>query len=70
MQEFLKLKPLGYDSISPSMDLHQFLDQIASIRRMLGCNEANMIKLVRYQLDDVTHYWFVQHIELRDMLEA
>ena len=67
MPEFLKLKPLRYGGCDPSVDLHQFFDQIKRIRRMLGCVETIMIELVGYQLDDVAHYWFMQHVEQRDL---
>ena len=45
------------------MDPHQFLDQIERIGKMLGYAKMVMIELVGYQLDDVAHYWFVQHVE-------
>ena len=34
---------------------------------MLGYAKMVMIELVGYQLDAVAHYWFVQHIEQRDV---
>ena len=32
---------------------------------MLGCNNEMLIDLVGYQLDDIAHHWYVQHVERR-----
>ena len=32
---------------------------------MLECNNNMLIELIGYQLDDVAHYWYVQHVEKR-----
>ena len=55
IHEFLKLKPLRYDSINPFVNLYKFLYQIERISIMLDYNETIMIELVGYQLDDVVH---------------
>ena len=52
------------------MDPHQFLDQIDRTRRMLGFAKTVMIELVGYQLDDMAHYWFMQHVEQREVANA
>ena len=33
---------------------------------MLGCAEVVIIELIRYQLDNVAHYRFVQHVGQRN----
>ena len=35
---------------------------------MLGCTDNMLIKLIGYQLDDVAHYLYVQHVEKRPVI--
>ena len=65
IHEFLKLKPPRYDNVDYAVDPYQFMDQIERIGKMLGCSKNMLIELVRFQLDDVAHYWYVQHVEKR-----
>ena len=65
IHEFLKLKPPRYAGVDPTVDPYQFMDQIERIGKMLGCTDNMLIKLIGYQLDDVVHYWYVQHVEKR-----
>ena len=65
IHEFLKLKPPRYSGVDPAVDPYQFMDQIERIGKMLGCTNHMLIELIGYQLDDVAHYWYIQHVEKR-----
>ena len=41
------------------------MDQIERIGKMLGYTNNMLIELIGYQLDNVSHYWYVQHVEKR-----
>ena len=65
IHEFLKLKPPRYDGVDPIVDPYQFLDQIERIKKMLGYIDNMLIELIGYQFDNVTHYWYIQHVGKR-----